>query len=181
MRYSLERMRSSLVRIRSSLVIRASGCQCTSCNGPGFNPSIRRHSGIWGAADEAVLNIVRKKKRKNPPKKYFKKIYLYTQEIRQFPPFSSVRTLLVVLWYGIRTFIRCWTFVHPASQCCGSGFIEFGSGSRCGSNISSESASGYRIWIQIQGFDDQNLKKKKIQLNLLSFSVFDQKLQFTYT
>jgi hypothetical protein len=23
-----------------------SDCQCTSCNGPGFDPSIRRHSGI---------------------------------------------------------------------------------------------------------------------------------------
>ncbi len=45
----------------SSLVVRASDCQCTSCNGPGFDPRIRRHSGIWGAADEAVLNIVRKK------------------------------------------------------------------------------------------------------------------------
>jgi hypothetical protein len=30
--------------------------------GPGFDPSIRRHSGIWRAADEAVLNIVQKKK-----------------------------------------------------------------------------------------------------------------------
>ncbi len=58
--------------MRSSLVVRASDCQCTSCNGPGFDPSIRRHSGIWGAADEAVLNIVRTK-RKNPPKKYLKK------------------------------------------------------------------------------------------------------------
>jgi hypothetical protein len=28
------------------LVVRASDCQCTSCNGPGFDPSIRRHSGI---------------------------------------------------------------------------------------------------------------------------------------
>jgi hypothetical protein len=35
-------------------------CQCTSCNGPEFDPSIRRHSGIWGAAVEAVLNKVRK-------------------------------------------------------------------------------------------------------------------------
>ncbi len=51
--------------MRSSLVVRASDCQCTSCNGPRFDPSIRRHSGIWGAADEAVLNIVRTKKRKN--------------------------------------------------------------------------------------------------------------------
>ncbi len=59
--------------MRSSLVVRASDCQCTSCNGPGFDPSIRRHSKIWGAADEAVLNIVRKKKRKNPPKNYLKK------------------------------------------------------------------------------------------------------------
>ncbi len=33
-------------RMRSSLVVRASDCQCTSCNGPGFGPSIRRHSGI---------------------------------------------------------------------------------------------------------------------------------------
>ncbi len=34
-------------------------CQCTSCNGPGFDPSIHWHSGIWEAADEAVLNLVR--------------------------------------------------------------------------------------------------------------------------
>ncbi len=68
------RMRSSLAWMRSSRVVRASDCQCTSCNGPGFNPSIRRHSGIWGAADEAVLNIVRKKNKKSPPKIYFKKV-----------------------------------------------------------------------------------------------------------
>jgi hypothetical protein len=48
--------------LRSSLLVRASDCQCTSCNGPGFDTSIRRHSGILGAADEAVLNIGRKKK-----------------------------------------------------------------------------------------------------------------------
>ncbi len=40
------RMRSSLVRMRSSLLVRASDCQCTSCNCPGFDPSICRHSGI---------------------------------------------------------------------------------------------------------------------------------------
>jgi hypothetical protein len=40
-------MRSSLeLWMRSSLVVRASDCQCTCCNGPGFDPSIRRHSGI---------------------------------------------------------------------------------------------------------------------------------------
>jgi hypothetical protein len=39
-------------------VLRAFGCQC---NSPGFDPSIFRHSGIWGAADEAVLNKVHRK------------------------------------------------------------------------------------------------------------------------
>ncbi len=34
------------MRMRSILLVRASDCQCTSCNGPGFDPSIRRHSGI---------------------------------------------------------------------------------------------------------------------------------------
>jgi hypothetical protein len=44
--------------MRYILVVRAPDCQCTNCNGPGFDPSIRRHSGIWGAANEALLNIV---------------------------------------------------------------------------------------------------------------------------
>ncbi len=48
----------------------------TRCNGPGFDPSIRRHSGIWGAADEAVLNIVRKKKLKKSPKTSICSVYL---------------------------------------------------------------------------------------------------------
>ncbi len=71
-----------LLFMRSSLVVRASDCQCTSCNGPGFDPSIRRHSGIWGAADEAVLNIVRKKKKYPPPKK--KKYYFYLSFIKHY-------------------------------------------------------------------------------------------------
>ncbi len=57
------------LRMRSSLVVGGSDCQCTSCNGPGFDPSIRRHGGIWGAADEAVLNIIRLKNKKSPPQK----------------------------------------------------------------------------------------------------------------
>ncbi len=44
--------------MRSSLVVRPSDCQCWSRNSPGFDPSSLRHSGIWGAADEAVLNTV---------------------------------------------------------------------------------------------------------------------------
>ncbi len=34
-------------------------------NCPGFDPNILRHSGIWGAADEAVWNIVHKKEKKS--------------------------------------------------------------------------------------------------------------------
>jgi hypothetical protein len=71
--------------MRSSLVVRASNCQCTSCNGPGFDPSIRRHSGIWGAADEAVLNIVRTKKKKIPPPQKKKRNHL-NEEITPLLP-----------------------------------------------------------------------------------------------
>jgi hypothetical protein len=54
--------------MRSSRVVRASDSQCRSRNCPGFDPSILRHSGIIGAADEAVLNIVQKNKKvKKPP------------------------------------------------------------------------------------------------------------------
>ncbi len=48
--------------MRSSLVVRASDCQFRSRNSPGFDPSILRHSGIWGAADEAVFNTVHREK-----------------------------------------------------------------------------------------------------------------------
>ncbi len=44
--------------MRSSRMVRASGCQCQSRNSPGFDPSVLRHSGISGAADETVLNNV---------------------------------------------------------------------------------------------------------------------------
>ncbi len=50
--------------MRFSLVVRASNCR--SRNSPGFDPSILRHSGIWGAADEAVLNTLHRKNIKNP-------------------------------------------------------------------------------------------------------------------
>ncbi len=49
--------------MRSSRVVRASGCQCQSPNSPGFVPSILRHSGIRGVADEAALKNVHKKKK----------------------------------------------------------------------------------------------------------------------
>ncbi len=46
-------MRSSLVRMRSSLMVRASDCQCTSCNSPGSIPASVGTVGSEGAADEA--------------------------------------------------------------------------------------------------------------------------------
>ncbi len=94
--------------MRSSLVVRASDCQCTSCNGPGFDPSIRQHSGIWGAADEAVLNIVRKKILKKIPQKKFKKkkkfyIYIFVPTSGSSPPSwanpsSEPEYQLIYLW-----------------------------------------------------------------------------------
>ncbi len=57
--------------MRSSRVVIVSDSQCRSRNCPGFDPTILRHSGILGAADEAVLNTVHKKGKypKNPPLK----------------------------------------------------------------------------------------------------------------
>jgi hypothetical protein len=46
------------IQLRSRTVVRASDCQCRSRNSPGFDPSILRHSGICGAAYEAVLKTV---------------------------------------------------------------------------------------------------------------------------
>jgi hypothetical protein len=46
--------------MRCSRLARAFGSQCRSRNFPGFDPSILRHSGILGAADEAMLNKVHK-------------------------------------------------------------------------------------------------------------------------
>ncbi len=56
--------------MRSSLVVRASDWQCTSWNGPGFATSIRRYSGILGAADEAVLKQYDLKKQNKKNYKY---------------------------------------------------------------------------------------------------------------
>ncbi len=41
-----------------------------------FDPSIRQHSGIWGVAEEAMLNIVRKKIKKIPQKNILQPVYL---------------------------------------------------------------------------------------------------------
>ncbi len=57
--------------MRSSLVLRASDCQCTSCN---LQRSwVRYQHSSAGAADKAVLNIVRKQNKKSPNKYFTKK------------------------------------------------------------------------------------------------------------
>jgi hypothetical protein len=57
MRFRIAWMRFRLLWMRFRLVVRASDCQCRSRNSHGFDPSIPA-PGIWGAADEAVLNTV---------------------------------------------------------------------------------------------------------------------------
>jgi len=58
-------LRCSRVWMRCRRVARSSDIQCRSRNCPGFDPSILRHSGIWGAADEAVLIKVHTKNSQN--------------------------------------------------------------------------------------------------------------------
>ncbi len=70
MRFSRVWMRSSRGWTRSNRVVRASGCQCPRRKSPGFDPRILRQSGVWGAADEAVLN--EKKNPKNSPFRSFR-------------------------------------------------------------------------------------------------------------
>ncbi len=72
-RYSQVWVISSPEWMKSSRVVRAFDSQCRSRNYPGFDPIILRHSGIWGAADEAVLNTgIVHKRRKNPIKSALK-------------------------------------------------------------------------------------------------------------
>jgi hypothetical protein len=75
--------------MRSGRVLRAADSQCRSRNCPGFDLSILRHSGILGAADEAVLNIVHK--RKHPKKSPFKQIQQAAPNLKNgknFPPIT---------------------------------------------------------------------------------------------
>ncbi len=48
-------------------MVRASDSQCATRDCLGFDPSILRHSGVWGAADEAVLKKVQKNQKPTPP------------------------------------------------------------------------------------------------------------------
>ncbi len=79
-------IRSGRVWMRSCWVVWASDSQCRSRNWPGFDPSIHRHSGIWGAADETVLNKVLKNQKKKSPALFF--ISLWEEELSSPPSIS---------------------------------------------------------------------------------------------
>jgi hypothetical protein len=64
-------------------VVRASCCQCQRHHSPGFDPSILRHSGISGEADEAVLDYVREHKKKKRKKSTFFKIVSIMFKLRK--------------------------------------------------------------------------------------------------
>ncbi len=70
-----------------------SQCRSRTRNCPWFDPSILRHSGIWGAADDAVLNIVHKKeKSKKSPFKAFLDSHLNVNDM--FACFISFQGVL---------------------------------------------------------------------------------------
>jgi hypothetical protein len=74
--------------MRSSRVVRSSDSQCQSRNCPGVDPSILRNSGIWGAADEAVLNKELKNSLlKIPPFRisYMSNYYIFSTPLKAFP------------------------------------------------------------------------------------------------
>jgi hypothetical protein len=75
-------------------VVTVSDCYCLSRNSPGFDSSILRHGGIWGAADEAVL---KKAHYKNP-----NEFPLFIYSFWAFP-----RTSIG----GFESFTCCWWLV----------------------------------------------------------------------
>jgi hypothetical protein len=91
-------------KIISNPVDRASGCQCQIRNSPGFDPRLLRHSGIWGMADEAVLNYVHKGKNTKMTHKKGKKTVL---GIRDFLMRIRIhRSVLVTNGSGSDSFLR---------------------------------------------------------------------------
>jgi hypothetical protein len=85
-------------------VVKAADCQCQSRNSPGFDSSILRHSGIWGAADEAVLNIVHRKK--TTCFFYFAKSF---EDFLGFFPIVKTAVVLLFKGTGLRNRISdCW-------------------------------------------------------------------------
>jgi hypothetical protein len=64
-------MRCSRMWMRCSGVARASDSLCRSRNCPGFDPSILRHSGIWGRQmKQCWIKYIQKNIQKNTPAKF---------------------------------------------------------------------------------------------------------------
>ncbi len=82
-------------------LLRVSDCQFRSCNSPGFDPSILRHSEIWRAADEAVLNKVHLKKYKKSPC-LFKYVY-------RCITVSTYKYMLVLAYLCV--YVSAWIYV----------------------------------------------------------------------
>ncbi len=81
--------------MRYSREAKASDSQCRSRNCPAFDPSILRHSGILGAAEEAVLNTVKYIHKKGPT--FIENLVMprctllvFTQREREIAPLFSV-------------------------------------------------------------------------------------------
>ncbi len=91
-----------------SRVVRASDSQCCVRT---VDPSILRHSGIWGAADEAVLNIVHKNK--NPKKE---DVWEYKLQLLNQPPLQtgSTESTWTVQWQSCKEYMERW----PESLSC---------------------------------------------------------------
>ncbi len=153
------------MQMRSSLVVRASGCQCTSCNGPRFDPGICRHSG----RQMKQCLIQYEKNNKNPLNLLDVCMCRCVTCPACWPPsWPALAWAPGSSWLRSsdrgteprRTWRRygaCALFTSSVSEPV---FILYGSGSRI---------LGW-IPILIQSFDDQNLRKK----------FTDQKLQYTH-
>ena len=90
--------------MRSSREVRASDSQCQSRNCPGFDPSILRHSGIWGAADETVLDKVLKNPKKSLKKKFTWKKFIFLNVCKMYILYVLGYFSIIIssLWINIR-------------------------------------------------------------------------------
>jgi hypothetical protein len=89
-------------------VVRLSDSQCRSHNSPGFDPSILRHNGTGGEADEAVLNIVQKKKKFTAKKR---SALLHSVKCVQADVYRTVEKKVIFIY-------KCNNQEHVPKNCC---------------------------------------------------------------
>ncbi len=78
--------------------VRLSDCQCLSHNSPGFDPIIFYHSGIWGKADEVMLNKLHEKNFQKVP-------LLETRQATSSYPFGTLSLMSKSTEIGIPVII----------------------------------------------------------------------------